>query len=272
LLLDAGKFEPGAARSGRLEAAGHALEYADIAAAGADRPALVFLHEGLGCVAGWKDFPRRLAATSGCRAFSYSRAGYGGSSGITLPRPIDYMEPEGLTVLPAVLDAARIGDCVLVGHSDGGTIALINAGGVGDPRVRGLVLLAPHVYAEPCSLDAIRAARAAFEGGELRARLREYHGDNVDDAFWGWCDTWLDPRFLEWTIERYLPGIEIPVLQIQGEHDQYGTRIQLECIERGVSGSVTTHVLAACGHAPHVQQSEATFGLIMSFLRDLVPA
>ena len=266
--LESNKREPNAARYPTLMAAGYSLEYEDTKAS-ADRPALVFLHEGLGCVAAWRNVPDRLAAATGWRAFNYSRAGYAGSSAIDLPRSINYMEPEGLTVLPAVLDAAHIEQCVIIGHSDGASIAIINAGGVSDPRVQGLVLMAPHVFAEPCGLDAIRAAREAFETGDLRARLRKYQASNVDNAFWGWCDAWLDPAFLQWNIEHYLPGIDIPVLQIQGEDDQYGTKIQLECIERGVSGPVTTHLIPDCGHAPHLQQSDTAFELILSFLGGL---
>jgi pimeloyl-ACP methyl ester carboxylesterase len=251
-----------------LAAAGYRLEYQDITAV-TDRSALVFLHEGLGCVATWKDFPGRLAAATGRRVFIYSRAGYGGSSPVALPRPIDYMEPEGLTVLPAVLDAARIERCILVGHSDGASIAIVNAGGVPDTRVQGLVLMAPHLFAEKSGLDAIRAARQAFETDDLRERLQNRHGSNVDNAFWGWCDAWLDPEFPNWNIEHYLPNIDIPVLQIQGEDDQYGTALQLRCIERGVNGTVVTRLMAECGHAPHLQQADASFEAIMSFLRDM---
>ncbi len=256
----------------RLAVPGGELEYCRFDGDPA-RPTIVLLHEGLGCLALWRDFPERLAAATGLNAFAYSRFGYGGSSPAALPWPIDYMQREGLHGLPAVLDAAGIRECVLLGHSDGASIALVHAGGVQDPRVRGVIVLAPHVFVEPATgLPAIREARRQYAAGDLRARLARYHGANVDCAFRGWCDSWLHPAFVTWNIEAYLGGIEVPVLQIQGEGDQYGSIEQLRRIERHVRGPVMTHVLAECRHAPQFDQPERTLSLVTDFMARLAEA
>ena len=234
------------------------------------RPTLVLLHEGLGCVALWRDFPEQLAAATGCGVFLYSRLGYGGSHARALPWPLDYMQQEGRVGLPRILDAAEIGDCVLIGHSDGASIALVNAGVVRAPQVKGLVVIAPHVFTEEVGLFSIRAAREAYRNGNLRARLVKYHGTNVDGAFSGWCDSWLHPDFAQWNIEAYLPHISVPVLQIQGTQDQYGSAAQVTAIARQVGGSVETHLLHACKHAPPFEQTEETLRLISDFVARLV--
>jgi len=214
-------------------------------------PTLVLLHEGLGCVAGWRDFPAALAEATGLGVLVYSRAGYGGSDAVPLPRPLRYMHDEGLTVLPEVLAAARVETAILVGHSDGGSIALIWAGGTaGGPRRAGLVLIAPHVICEDRSIDGIEKARSAYNHGDLRARLSRLHGDNVDCAFWGWNGAWLDPGFRQWDIREYLAAIRMPALVIQGTADPYGTMAQVELIRAGVSGACEALALDGCGHAP----------------------
>ncbi len=235
----------------------------------ADAPTIVLLHEGLGCVALWRDFPSRLAEASGCPVFAYSRLGYGGSSAVPLPWPLDYMEREGREGLPALLDAAGIGDCVLFGHSDGASIALVNAGLVRDPRVRGVIVMAPHVFAEAMGLASIAGAREAYRHGDLRAKLAKYHGGNVDCAFHGWCDSWLHPDFRRWNIEHVLPGIEVPLLQIQGEDDQYGSAAQLEAIEAAVRGPCSTLLLRDCRHAPQLEQAARTLAASVDFIRRL---
>ena len=231
------------------------------------QPTLVLLHEGLGCVALWRDFPQHLAAATGHPVFAYSRLGYGKSSPAALPWPLDYMEREGMYGLPRLLDLAGIGDCVLVGHSDGASIALVNAGVVSDSRVRGAIVMAPHVFAEEIGLANIALAREAYVTGDLREKLAKYHGENVDCAFHGWCDSWLHPAFRHWNIEHVLPGIRAPLLQIQGEGDQYGTTAQLMAIERGVRGRCTTLLLPACRHAPQFEQPTATLQACVEFLR-----
>jgi pimeloyl-ACP methyl ester carboxylesterase len=252
-----------------VQAGGHRLEYRWIepSAAADHRATLVFLHEGLGCVALWKDFPDRVVAATGCPALVYSRYGYGKSDRLTAARPLDYMHREALVVLPELLEALAIRAPILVGHSDGASIALIHAG-AGKWPVRGLVALAPHVFVEALSLSSIAQAKVAFETTDLRDRLARYH-DDVDSAFRGWNDIWLHPQFRSWNIEAYLPGIDCPVALIQGADDRYGTGAQLATIERQVRVSVTTHLLAACGHSPHVDQPDATLQIIAQFVAQL---
>lgn len=237
-------------------------------------PTLVLLHEGLGCVAMWRDFPALLHQRTGFRVFAYSRAGYGGSGPTRLPRRIDYMHVEGREVAGAVLDAAGIDDAVLVGHSDGASIAIVHAGEHAHepkPRIRALVLLAPHVFCEDMSVASIRAAGGAYRSDGLRERLARYHGDQVDDAFFGWHDAWLQPEFRQWSIEVFLPGITVPVLLIQGERDAYGSVAQLDAIELGVAGPTTRRWLDHCGHAPHRERPGETLDAIAEFLAGIAP-
>ena len=257
---------------GLLDVEGARLEYRWIPPTREGAPALVFLHEGLGCVSLWRDFPDRLAAATGWGALVYSRAGYAGSTPVPLPRPLDYMQREGREVLGPVMDAAGVTDAVLVGHSDGGSIALVHAGAA-DPhrRVRAVITEAPHVFCEELTVRSIEQAREAYVTGDLRARLARHHRENVDCAFWGWNRAWLDPGFLRWNIEEYLPGIRVPVQVIQGRDDPYGTEEQIRRIRRGVPGPVEAVLLDACGHAPHREQEPATLEAMASFLARVVP-
>ncbi len=234
-------------------------------------PELVMLHEGLGSVAMWRDFPDSLAAATGRGVLVFSRFGYGRSDPVSLPRPLSYMHHEGLTVLPKLLDACDVGDCVPVGHSDGASIAIIHAGGVRDPRVKGLALMAPHVFNEPVCVASIEKAREAWSATDLRSRLARYHGDNVDCAFRGWNEAWLYPGFLDWNIEEYLPGIAVPTLVIQGEDDEYGTLRQVEAIRDGIPGEVAVEILAACRHSPHRDSPEATLAAICALVDRVEP-
>ena len=249
----------------------HQLEYEWHGPGPDQAPTLVFLHEGLGCVAMGKGFPAQVAAATGYGALVYSRAGYGSSDPCELPRPVRFMHDEALNTLPQVLDAFDIRDAILIGHSDGGSIALIHAGGIRDARVKGLILLAPHVFVEDLGLDSIRRIRDDFRNGDLRQRLQRYHGKNTDTAFWGWNDVWLNSDFRSWNIEEYLPRISVPVLLIQGDDDQYGTRAQIEAIERGVVGPSQKLLLENCGHSPHLDQFEQTLAAINTFVRSLLP-
>ena len=251
-----------------LTAAGLWLEYAWHGPPPTSAPTLVFLHEGLGSVSLWRDFPARLAAATGWGALVYSRAGYGASDPVPLPRPVRFMHDEALQVLPAVLDAAGVRGAVLVGHSDGGSIALIHAGGVRDPRLRGLILEAPHVFCEEICVRSIEAAAERYEAGPLRASLARHHR-HVEVAFWGWNRVWRDPAFRAWTIEEYLPAIRIPVLVIQGDADEYGTLAQVEAIEAGCGGPVRRLLLPGCGHAPHRDRPDDTLAAMTAFVRDL---
>jgi pimeloyl-ACP methyl ester carboxylesterase len=249
-----------------IQAGGHRLEYRWIRPNGPveRKPVLVFLHEGLGSVALWKDFPERVAAATGCSGLVYSRYGYGRSDPLTEPRQVDYMHREALEVLPQVLDRLGVERPVLVGHSDGASIALIHAGTAKWP-VRGLVAMAPHVFVEDIAIASIAQAKLAFETTDLPQRLGRHHED-VASAFWGWNDIWLCPDFRCWNIEPYLPGIRCPVLLVQGKDDQYGTRAQIESIARQVSGPVETCLLSQCGHSPHVDQREVTLQAIARLL------
>ncbi|NOY13828.1 MAG: alpha/beta hydrolase [Deltaproteobacteria bacterium] len=246
---------------------GVALEYQRFNPAQGTDLTLVFLHEGLGCVAMWKDFPRQVAQLTGCRVLTYSRAGYGRSDPCPLPRPLSFMHDEGLRVLPKVLAAAKIQRAVLVGHSDGASIALISAGGVADTCLQGLILMAPHVFVEELTLASIRAAGTAYETSNLRERLARYHGDNVDCAFLGWNRAWLDPDFTDWNLETYLPQIKIPVLLLQGEEDNYGTVRQLETISKQLPQPAEMVLLPECGHSPFRDRSTRTLQLIAAFLQ-----
>ena len=269
-----GDGEPsGPGRPDFIELAGARLEVLRIPGAAPGRPALVFLHEGLGCVDGWRNFPARLAAATGCGALVYSRAGYGRSSPAPVPRSLRYMHDEALTVLPRLLDAAGLGEVVLIGHSDGGSIALIHAGGA-DPgaRVRGVIAEAPHVLCEELSVSSIRKAREAFVGGDLRQRLARLHGENVDCAFWGWNRAWLDPGFADWNIEEYLPSIRAPVLVVQGIQDPYGTEEQYRRIQARCGGPTDLLLLDDCGHAPHRDQPAAALEAMAGFVARLGPA
>jgi pimeloyl-ACP methyl ester carboxylesterase len=233
----------------------------------AGAPTLVLLHEGLGSVAMWRDFPAKLAAVTQCPAVVYSRYGYGGSEPLAGPHAADYMHREALDALPALRAALGLEDVILVGHSDGASIALIHAGARRWP-VRALVLEAPHVFCEDISVSSIRAAKTAYEEGELRQRLARYH-DSVDSAFHGWNDAWLLPEFRQWNIEDYLPGISCPLLAIQGADDAYGTLAQLDAIERQVAGPFERLVLPQCGHSPHREQEEATLAAMAEFIARL---
>lgn len=235
-----------------------------------DRPVLVFLHEGLGCVALWKDFPDQVAQATGLPALVYSRVGYGGSDPCTLPRPIAYMHDEGKIELPALLAALGITRHILIGHSDGASISLIYAGSAAREGLLGLAVLAPHSFCEDISVKSIAAAHRAYTESDLRSRLAKYHGDNVEYAFRGWCEAWLNPEFRDWNIEEYVRRITASVLVIQGEDDEYGTAAQVESIARQAArGRVETRLLPRCGHSPHRDQPEITRDALNSFVRKL---
>jgi pimeloyl-ACP methyl ester carboxylesterase len=234
-------------------------------------PTIVMLHEGLGCIALWRDFPAKLAEATGCGVFAYSRAGYGGSERIDLPRPLDYMSREARLSLPAVLDAIGLERGILLGHSDGASIAAIYAGERVDERIKGLVLMAPHVFTEEMGLASIAKARSAYETGDLRAKLAKYHAD-VDTAFLGWNGAWLDPGFKAWNIEEAVARWRVPALLIQGADDQYGTLKQIRAIETHSPAPVTTLILEACRHSPQIDQPQATIEAIVGFVTTVTAA
>lgn len=249
---------------GRLAAGGKTLECACWGPSPAEAPTIVLLHEGLGCLALWRDFPERLAGATGFGVMAHSRAGYGQSDAAELPRPLDYMTREAVEVLPQVLDAIGFRRGLLMGHSDGATIAAEYAGRVPDHRVRGLVLMAPHFFTESGGLAEIARARDAYAGGDLRARLAKYHRD-PDNAFRGWNDAWLHPGFHDWNVSEVIDYLRIPTLAIQGREDQYGTLRQIDEIESRAYAPVDTLILEECRHAPHQDRPEAVLDAVAEF-------
>lgn len=259
-----------AAECGFIMAAGHRLEYRRAAPRVAHRPDLVFLHEGLGSTGLWRDFPDRLAAATGCGALVFSRYGYGASDILTEKRDVAYMHREATVALPELLAALGIERPILVGHSDGASIALIHAGTRqdGKPRwpVTGLILEAPHVFVEDETIAGIEEAKTAYETTDLPARLGRHHQDG-DATFWGWNDIWLDPRFRAWNIEEYLPSVAAPTLVIQGADDEYGTQAQLDAIVAAAAGPVETLMLPDCRHSPHRDQADAVLAAMTAFVQ-----
>ncbi len=245
---------------------GHRLETLWLAPRDPGAPTIVMLHEGLGSVALWKDFPTALAERTSCGVLVYSRYGHGNSDKQAEKRAVSFMHREGEVVLPELLDKLGIENPVLLGHSDGGSISLIFAGRYPE-RARALILEAPHVFVEEFGLASIRAAKAAFETTDFRAKLARYHA-NVDETFWAWNDIWLHPEFQHWNIESYLDSIRCPVLCIQGEQDEYGTRAQVDAITARVPGAEFL-MLPHCGHSPHRDQREATLAKIAEFVEQI---
>jgi pimeloyl-ACP methyl ester carboxylesterase len=247
-------------------AGGRRLEACTWGGSPAEKPAILLLHEGLGSIGLWRGFPRALAERTGWCVIAYSRAGYGQSEPGPVPRPLDYMTREATDVLPGVLDATGFQRGILLGHSDGASIAAVYAGRFNDPRVAGICLIAPHFFTEPGGLASIAEAKVAFETGDLRARLAKYHAD-VDNAFWGWNGAWLDPGFKAWNIEDAIPGIRVAVLAIQGRGDQYGSLAQIDAVANGAAGLVDTTILEDCKHSPHLEQPERTLEAVCDFLK-----
>jgi pimeloyl-ACP methyl ester carboxylesterase len=229
-------------------------------------PTLIFLHEGLGSAALWREFPQRLVARTGCPALLYSRYGYGGSDPIALPRPLDYMHREALDVLPELVAHTRIGDHVMIGHSDGASIALLYAARAANPGLRGVISEAAHVFCEDATVAAIERARVDFLAGRLRDALARHHGANTDAAFFGWCDAWLDPAFRAWDIRAELDSIRVPVLALQGDDDPYGTALQLDAIRQRIGTGAQTEIIERCGHAPHRDRPDVVLGAMAVFV------
>lgn len=242
---------------------GRAIEYCVIPGPVSDRPPLVFLHEGLGCVALWRDFPDKVARDIGAPALVYSRFGYGHSAGLDGPRTPRYLHDEALDVLPALLDHLGIMRPLLIGHSDGASIALIHAA-ISGRAVAGVVLMAPHVMVEPISIDGLKRMAETYRRTDLRERLARYH-DHVDDAFLGWSETWLDPSFRDWSIEDEARRLTVPALLIQGEGDEYGTLAQIDRIAELAQGPVERLALPDCGHSPQRDQEAVVLNAITAF-------
>ena len=234
------------------------------------RPTLVFLHEGLGSAGLWRAFPVHLAQRTRCNALLYSRFGYGGSDPAALPRPLHYMHDEAIDVLPELLEITGIRDHILVGHSDGASIALIYAARAARTGLLGVISEAAHVFCEGKTVSAITQVRQDFIAGGLRTALARHHGDNTDMAFSGWCDAWLDPAFRAWDIRTDLRSIRVPVLAIQGADDAFGTQLQLDAIRQQAGAGAEVLVLDRCGHAPHRERTELTLEAMGRFVDALL--
>jgi pimeloyl-ACP methyl ester carboxylesterase len=252
----------------QISAAGHSLEYAWIEGArGATLPTLVFLHEGLGSIRQWRDFPLKVARATGCRALVYDRYGYGSSDALREAGVgVEFMHDGALNELPELLENLNIENPILVGHSDGASIALIHAGTY---PVRGVAVMAPHVFIEDICVVSIEKAAADFETGALRQALAKYHRD-ARKTFHLWADAWLDPAFRQWNIEEYLPRIRCPLLAIQGEEDEYGTMAQLDAIAKQAGGPCELLKLPACGHSPHKDQPEKVLHALSDFVKSII--
>jgi len=248
-------------------AAGRSVAYEWLGDARSRKPALVFLHEGLGSIRQWRDFPAKVAAATGRRALVYDRYGYGQSDVLQEERrTVRFMHDEALVALPDFLKALKVENPILIGHSDGASIALIHAGA--GYAVQAVVAMAPHVFIEPLCLKSIDAAAVAFESTDLKDKLGRYHRD-ARKTFYGWADVWLDKAFKGWDIrDDYLPSICCPVLAIQGHDDVYGTMAQLDEIARQVKGSELLK-LEDCGHAPFREQPDRTLAAVAGFVESL---
>jgi len=245
---------------------GARLEYAWHGPQPAHAPTLVFLHEGLGSTSQWRSFPADLSSRLGCGALVYSRCGHGRSDALMAPRTVGFMHEEATAVLPRLLDIFEIRRPILVGHSDGASIALIYAGSGGDPF--GMILEAPHVFVEDVTVNRIAQLRELYQTTDLRTRLARHHS-NVDSLFEYWTDVWLRPAFRSWNIESYLPGVCCPTLVIQGKQDEYGTDRQVNAVVSALGGRCEGVLLDRCGHAPHVDQRGHVEDLIARFVREL---
>jgi pimeloyl-ACP methyl ester carboxylesterase len=253
------------ADDGFLDIGTSQLEYKMIGPRPGDASTFVLLHEGLGSVGLWGDFPARLADATGLGVFVYSRAGYGNSSPSPLPWPVIFMHEHAREVLPCVLDAIGLRDGILLGHSDGASIAAIYASSVDDRRIRGVVLMAPHFFTEDFGIAEIAKIREAYETTDLRAKLGRWHRD-PDNAFRGWNGAWLDPAFRKWDITAELAAIRAPLLIIQGADDQYGTLRQVDVAKEVCRGPVETVILPATRHVPHRESPAATMAAIVDFV------
>ena len=251
--------------NGFLQVGAHSLEYRMIGPRPGEAPTLVLLHEGLGCVGLWGDFPDKLQKATGAGVFVYSRTGYGQSSSVKLPRPLTYMHDEARQTLPTLLEAIGFSDGLLIGHSDGASIAAVYAGSHQDHRVGGLVLIAPHFFTEDPGIASIVEARKVYESGDLRARLARWH-DDVDNAFKGWNGVWLDPQFRKWDITEFLAYIRVPVLIVQGEDDQYGTVKQIEVAQQECYCPVEVVLLPGARHSPQREAPEPTLKAMSDFV------
>jgi pimeloyl-ACP methyl ester carboxylesterase len=256
------------AAEGQIVVDGMALEYQILGPSHARSLSIVMLHEGLGSIKTWGEFPRRIFEQTGASIFTYSRAGYGESPPSGHGLPIDYVKRHALDVLPKIMDAIGFQRGILLGHSDGASMAAAYAGNIDDPRVIGLVLIAPHFFVEVETLAEIRNAREAYKIRNLRQRLSRYH-TYVDAAFWGWNDVWLEPAFASFNLREELARIRVPMLVLRGDNDRYGTHHQVEIAKDLCGCPLQTLIIPTCGHVPHREQPEQTLNAIARFYRSV---
>lgn len=254
-----------------LEAGGHRLAAEWRGPMSDQAPTLIFLHDGLGSIDLWRDVPAALGAATGCGVLVYDRWGHGQSEPLPLPhrRSVNFLHDEGLDTVSQILDATDVRRAILVGHSDGGTISLLAASSI-DTRIAGVIAEAAHVFVEDETVAAIEGLVAEWQKGELREKLKSYHGDNVDGVFLGWSGVWLHPEFEDFTIESYLAAITCPVLAIQGDKDEFGTKRQLDAIKHGVWARATAMYLSECGHSPHHQARDETLDAMIDFINETI--
>ncbi|MCP3873464.1 MAG: alpha/beta hydrolase [Desulfobacteraceae bacterium] len=232
-------------------------------------PTLIFLHEGLGCTRMWKDFPELVSQQSGCPALVYSRFGYGYSDPCPTPWKLNFMHTEALKILPNILKLTQITNYILVGHSDGGSISIIFAGSPHANGLKGVITEAAHVFCEQITVDCIQDAKINYEQSDLKQGLEKYHGKNTENAFRGWNDVWLNPKFINWNIEKYLNNIQVPMVAIQGSNDQYGTKKQMDSINYRVK-RIKTCLIDDCKHSPHLEQPEKVLTIMTKFIHQLI--
>jgi pimeloyl-ACP methyl ester carboxylesterase len=257
------------ADQGFLSVDGMQLEYRLHGETPGRSPTIVMVHEGLGSIRTWGEFPRLLSEATGAGVLVYSREGYGSSPAIQAELPLEYIRQHALKVLPRILDEIGFTEGILLGHSDGASMVAAYAGTVSDPRVRGLVLMAPHFCVEDETLAEIRNAKVAFEKGDLRQRLSRHHAD-VDAAFWRWNKVWLDPQFPAFNLNAELANISVPTLVIRGDNDRYGTHRQVRVAEQWHRGDLKTLLMKNCGHVPHRENPAQTVETIAAFCKPLL--
>lgn len=243
----------------------HARKLSHAAGQTAARPTLVFLHEALGCIELWRDFPQALASATGCDALLYDRRGSGKSDPLVEKRAPDYLHHEAFFILPQALEKCDVKNPILIGHSDGGTIALLFAAKF-PQNVRGVITEAAHVFVEEVTLEGIRKVLETYQTGDLKQRLEKYHGKNTDALFRAWHETWLDPNFRNWNVEEFLPRITCALLAIQGAEDEYGTAAQVQAITSQVSGPAKSLLIPNCGHTPHREAQDVVLKEMRKFI------
>ncbi len=236
-----------------------------------DKPTLIFIHEGLGSVSMWKEFPETLSKMVQCPALVYSRLGYGKSDSDSIPYKINFMHTHALHELPVLIQTLKIKDYILIGHSDGGSISLINAGSqkANHKGLMGLITEAAHLFCEKITVKSIEQAKIAYEHADLKTRLHKYHGINTDNAFYRWNDIWLNPQFMHWNIKKYVPKINVPVLALQGKNDQYGSIKQIQLIQEKIKSGKTV-LIDDCMHSPHFEQTEIVLNLMSQFINEII--